>query len=217
MRRMVVTSSVLALLASLVVPVYAQDTKSARGTITAIVGDTVTVKAGTQELKLMVDAKTTVVTEGGGTATRAATAKGAAGPKLTELLKVGENVEVSYREAGGVLHATNVRRVSSAGAGGGGTSDQKAAEKSETANGNVTDVTQTALTITGSGSGGTKFTQTYTIDANTKVVGEGVGTAASKGKVTITDLVRKGDPVTVTYTASGSTVRATEVRVRRPQ
>ena len=91
MRRMVVTSSVLALLASLVVPVYAQDTKSARGTVTAIAGDTVTVKAGTQELKLMVDAKTTVVTEGGGTATRAATAKGAAGPKLAELLKVGES------------------------------------------------------------------------------------------------------------------------------
>ena len=71
MRRMVVTSSVLALLASLVVPVYAQDTKSARGTVTAIAGDTVTVKAGMQELKLMVDAKTTVVTEGGGTAPRA--------------------------------------------------------------------------------------------------------------------------------------------------
>jgi Domain of unknown function (DUF5666) len=217
MRRMVVTSSVLALLASLVVPVYAQDTKSARGTVTAIAGDTVTVKAGMQELKLMVDAKTTVVTEGGGTATRAATAKGAAGPKLTELLKVGENVEVSYREAGGVLHATNVRRVSSPGSGGGGTSDQKAAEKSETASGNVTDVSQTSLTIAGSGSGGTKFTQTYTIDANTKVVGEGVGTAASKGKVTITDLVRKNDPVTVTYTASGGTLHATEVRVRRPQ
>jgi hypothetical protein len=213
---MIVSASVLAFLATFVGPAGAQESKSARGTVTAIAGDSVTVKAGTQELKFTVDAKTTVVVEGGGTADRAAAAKGT-GPKLAELLKVGEAVEVSYRESAGVLLATSVRRVSSAGASGGGTSDQKAAEKSETASGNVTDVTQTSLTIAGSGSGGTKFTQTYTIDANTKVVGEGVGTAASKGKVTITDLVKKGDPVTVTYTASGSTVRATEVRVRRPQ
>ncbi len=216
MRRMVVTSSVLALLASLVVPVYAQDSKSARGTVTAIVGDTVTVKAGTQELKLMVDAKTTVVTEGGGTATRAATAKGAAGPKLTELLKVGENVEVSYREAGGVLHATNVRRVSSPGSGGGSTSDQRSATKTETANGTVTAVSNTSLTISGSQSGGVTFTQTYTIDTNTRVIGEGAGTAASKGKVTVTDLVKKGDRVSVTFETAGATVRASEVRVRTP-
>jgi hypothetical protein len=192
---MIVSASVLAFLATFVGLAGAQESKSARGTVTAIAGDSVTVKAGTQELKFTVDAKTTVVVEGGGTADRAAAAKGT-GPKLAELLKVGEAVEVSYRESAGVLLATNVRRVSSAGASGGGASDQ---------------------TIAGSGSGGTKFTQTYTIDANTKVVGEGVGTAASKGKVTITDLVKKGDPVTVTYTASGSTVRATEVRVRRPQ
>jgi hypothetical protein len=105
--------------------------------------------------------------------------------------------------------------VPSAGAGGGGTSDQRAATKSETATGNVTEVSQTSLTIAGSSSGGAKFTQTYTIDANTKVIGEGVGTAASKGKVTIADLVKKGDRVTVTYQASGTTVRATEVRIVR--
>jgi hypothetical protein len=212
---MLVTGSVLAFLASFVGPAHAQESKSARGTVSAIAGDTLTVKAGTQELKFTVDQKTTVVVEGGGTAERAATAKGTAGPKLAELLKVGDAVEVSYRETAGTLNATNVRRVPSAGAGGGGTSDQRAATKSETATGNVTEVSQTSLTIAGSSSGGAKFTQTYTIDANTKVIGEGVGTAASKGKVTIADLVKKGDRVTVTYQASGTTVRATEVRIVR--
>jgi hypothetical protein len=215
MRRMLVTGSVLAFLVSFVGPAHAQETKSARGTVTALAGDTLTVKAGTQELKIMVDQKTTVVVEGGGTAERAAAAKGTTGPKLAELLKVGDAVEVSYRETGGMLHATNVRRVPSAGAGGGGTSEQRAAEKSETATGNVTEVSQTSLTIAGSSSGGAKFTQTYTIDANTRVIGEGVGTAASKGKVTIADLVKKGDRVSVTFQAAGTTVRATEVRIIR--
>ena len=138
MRRMFVIASVLVFLATLVGPADAQESKSARGSVSAISGDTVTVKAGTQELKFMVDQKTTVVVEGGGTANRAAATKGT-GPKLAELIKVGDNVEVSYREAGGMLHATNVRRVSSAGAGGGGTSDQRAAAKEEIANGTVTD------------------------------------------------------------------------------
>ena len=183
--------------------------------MTAIAGDTVTVKAGTQELKFMVDATTTGVAEGGGTASRAAEAKGAAGPKLAEVLKVGENVEVSYREASGMLHATNVQTGRLGRRGGGGTSEAKAAVKTETATGTVTAVSGTSLTITGTAASGGSFTQTYTVDANTKVVGEGAGTAASKGKVTILDLVTKGNRVTVSYHASGATLVATEVRVTR--
>jgi hypothetical protein len=214
MRQMVVANSLLVLLTWLVVPMQAQDSKSARGTVTALAADTVTVKAGAQELKFVVDATTTVVTEGGGTATRAAEAKGGAGPRLAELVKVGDAVEVNYREAGGVLRASSVRRVSSPGAGGGSTSDARAATRSESADGTVTAISPTSMTITGSASGGATFTQSYTIDSNTRVVGEGAGTAASKGKVTITDLVSKGNRVTVTYQPSGNTLRATEVRVR---
>jgi Domain of unknown function (DUF5666) len=214
MRRMVVTSAIL-VFAWLVVPTLAQSSKSARGTVTAMAGDTVTIKAGTQELKFTVDATTRVIGEGAGTASRAAEAKGAAGPKLAEVLKVGDNVEVSYREASGMLQATTVQRVSSAGSGGGGTSDAKAAVKTETATGAVTAVSGTSLTITGTTSGGGSFTQSYNIDSNTKVIGEGAGTAASKGKVTILDLVEKGNRVTVTYQVSGATLLATEVRVTR--
>ena len=214
MRRMVVTSAIL-VFAWLVVPTLAQSSKSARGTVTAMAGDTVTVKAGTQELKFTVDATTRVIGEGAGTAARAAEAKGAAGPKLAEVLKVGDNVEVSYRETTGMLLATTVQRVATAGAGGGGTSDAKAAVKTETASGEVTAVTGTSLTITGTAPAGGTFTQSYTVDGNTRVVGEGAGTAASKGKVTILDLVAKGNRVTVTYQASGATLVASEVRVTR--
>jgi len=215
MRRMLVVNSVLVLLVWLLVPIHAQSSKSARGTVTAMAGDTVTVKAGAQDLTFTVDASTRVIAEGGGTASREAAAKGAAGPKLAEVLKVGDAVEVNYRETGGMLQATTVQRISSPGPGGGSTSEARAAEKSETANGTVSAVSGTSLTITGTVAAGGTFTQTYTIDADTKVVGEGAGTAASKGKVTITDLVSKGNRVTVTYQASGTTLRATEVRVRQ--
>jgi hypothetical protein len=211
MRRMFLSGSLLAAALMLAVPASAQDTKTARGTVTAMTGDSITVKAGTQDVKVTVDAKTEVIAEGGGTASRAAAAKGTAGPKLAELVKVGDNVEVSYRETGGMMHATSVRRVSSPGPGGGGVSEKK---KTATSSGVVTAVSGTSLTISGSSGGGGKFTQSFTIDSNTHVVAEGAGTASAKGKVTITDLVSKGDNVTVTYQEIGTSLHATEVRKR---
>lgn len=210
MRRLIVSVSIIAALSGAALSALSQETKSARGTVSAVSGDVITVKAGTQELKFTVDAKTEVIASGAGTAARAAEAKGTSGPKLGELIKTGDAVEVSYRESGGTLHATTLRRVRSAGEGGGGTSDTRA----ETANGTVTAVSASSLTISGTSAGGATFTQTFTIDSNTKVIGEGAGTASAKGKVTITDLVSKGAHVTVTYQPSGTTLRATEVRYR---
>jgi hypothetical protein len=204
----------LSLIASFTLPAAAQDTKSARGTVTAMTADMVTVKAGAQELKFTVDAKTTVVASGGGTATRKATAAGAAGPKLSELIHVGDAVEVSYHDMGGTLHAAEVRKVASAGGGGGSTSDQRAAAKEETSNGTVDSVTATSISISGSQSGGT-FKQSFTIDASTKVVAQGAGTkaAAAGGKVSVTDLVKAGDRVAVTYHKMGDMLHAAEIRV----
>jgi hypothetical protein len=93
-------------------------------------------------------------------------------------------------------------------------------EKPETASGTVDTVTASSLTISGSASGGAKFTQTFTIDSETRVVGEGLGTAAAaakaKGaKLTITDTVGVGDQVTVTYHKKGDTLQAANVRVTR--
>jgi Domain of unknown function (DUF5666) len=214
MRRMVVAGSLLGLLMwCMPQQVNAQDTKSARGTVTAMAGDSLSVKAGTQELKFMIDGSTVVTAEGGSTASRAAAAQGKGGPKLADLIKVGDAVEVAYHEKG--MHATSVRKVPSAGSGGGTTSDARAAEKTESASGTVEVVSGTSLTITGSGGGGSTFKQTYTIDASTRVVGSGVGTAAAAkgGKVSFTDHVGKGDRVTVQYHATGNTLHASEVRI----
>jgi hypothetical protein len=136
MRRTVLALSLatLSLVAWLSPPVEAQETKSARGSVTAVSGDTITVKAGTNEMKFMVDAKTNVIATGGGTATRKAAATGAGGPKLAELVKVGDAVEISYHEMGGMLHAASVRKVTSPGSGGGSTSDERAANAAERAN-----------------------------------------------------------------------------------
>ena len=217
MRRTILGRSlaVVTLVGWLVAPALAQETKSARGSVTAITGNSLTVKAGASEMKFTIDGKTVLTAEGAGTADRKAETAGKPGPKLSDFIKVGDAVEVSYHETGGTLHAANVRRVSSAGAGGGGTTSTTPASRTETANGTVESLSGTTLTITGSASGGT-FKQSYTIDGKTKVVAVGAGTAASAagGKVSISDHVGVGDQVTVTYTSTGTVLHADEVRVR---
>jgi hypothetical protein len=200
----------LSLVAWLSPSVVAQETKSARGTVTVMTANMVTVKAGDRELKFSIDAKTSVIASGGSTATRKATQAGEAGPKLADLVKVGDAVEVSYHEMSGTLHAASIRKVSSAGSGGGTTSDERA----ERATGTVESVSGNTLEISGSASGGT-FKQSFTIDGETKVVALGAGTAAAAkgGKVAITDYVGKGDHVNVTYHKMGNMLHAAEVRV----
>ncbi len=216
MRRTVLTVpfAVLSAIALLAGQAFAQDTKSARGTVTAMSADTITVKAGERDLKLSVDAKTEVIAEGGSTATRKAEAAGKSGPKLAELLKVGDAVEVNYHEMGATLHAARIRRVLSAGSGGGTTSDAK--PQTQTANGRVEEVSMSSLTISGSSGRDASFRQTFTIDSSTRVVGEGAGTAAAAkgGKLVVTDYLAKGDQVTVTYHTTGATLHAAEIRVR---
>jgi len=213
MTRTVSTLFAVALVSSLSTPLLAQDTKSARGLVTAMTANAVTVKAGTQEMTFTVDAKTMVTAEGGSTAARQAAEAGKPGAQLAELIKVGNAVEVSYQEIKGAMHAVRIRRVSTPGAGGGSTSDQAPAM----ANGTVDAISATSLTITGSASGGATFKQTFTIDRDTKVVAQGASTAdaASGGKLQITDVVGSGDTVTVTYHKAGSTLHAAEVRVRQ--
>jgi hypothetical protein len=212
MRRTVLAFSLVALslVAWLSPSVVAQETKSARGTVTVMTANMVTVKAGDRELKFSIDAKTSVIASGGSTATRKATQAGEAGPKLADLVKVGDAVEVSYHEMSGTLHAASIRKVSSAGSGGGTTSDERA----ERATGTVESVSGNTLEISGSASGGT-FKQSFTIDGETKVVALGAGTAAAAkgGKVAITDYVGKGDHVNVTYHKMGNMLHAAEVRV----
>jgi hypothetical protein len=191
----------------------AQEEKMARGTVTAVAADSVTVKVRDQDMKFAVDAKTTVEATGAGTQARRAAAEGRPGPKVTELIQAGQAVEVSYSQSGSTMHATRIRRVTSAGAGGGSISERKPAP--ETSNGTVSSVAANSITISGSSSGGATFTQTFTVDANTKVVGVGAGTAtaARGGRIVITELVATGDKVSVSYSKSGSSLHADDVRV----
>jgi Domain of unknown function (DUF5666) len=184
----------------------AQDTKTARGTVTAMAADSVTVKVGTTDMKFNVDEKTSVEAPGAGGKARQAVTAGKAGAKLADVLKVGEAVEVSYHDMGGTRHAAMIRRVSTVG---------DAGVPAKTSRGRVTAVSATSLTISGSANGGATFTQTFTIDPKTNVTGRGAGTAAAAkgGKTAATDLIGVGDMASVTYREEGTTLHASSVRV----
>jgi hypothetical protein len=212
MRRTVLALSTTCWLVVLIASSAAAQDKTVRGTVTSMAADKLTIKTATGEMTFAVDAKTSVIVSGGGTATRAAEGAGKAGPQLSALLKAQDAVDVTYSEAGGAMRATSIRRVASA-SGGPGTSAPAA--PTESSEGTVETVTANSLSISGSRAGGT-FKQQFTIDGSTKVVGVGAGTvdAAKGGKMAITDYVAKGDRVTVTFDKKGDTLHAVEVRVR---
>jgi hypothetical protein len=188
----------------------AQDTKTARGTVTAIGGDSITVKAAERELKFTVDPKTQLIASGAGTAERKADAAGKPGPRIADFVKTGDAVEVTYRETGSTLHASNIRKVNSAGGG------SVSGDRADTAEGKVDSISGSTLAISGSAGSGGSFKQSFTVDATTKVIAMGAGTAAAAkgGKLVLTDFVGIGDQVTVTYRKAGSGLHAEEVRVR---
>ena len=193
-------------------PANAQETKSARGTVTALGPSSITVKAGDSNLTFGVDPKTVLTASGAGTADRAAEAAGKPGPRLSDFVKVGDNVSVSYTEAAGAMRASRIQKLSSGGTGGSGSSAESA---STTQNGTVTAIDGSTLTISGTGGGGSTFTQSYTVNRETKVIAVGAGTAAAAGGggVAITSVVGVGDQVQVTYRPAGSTLQAEQVRV----
>jgi hypothetical protein len=125
-----------------------------------------------------------------------------AGAKMSDIIKVGQAVLVSYHDMGGTLHAASIRAVSSPGP-----------KPATSSTGTVQSVSATSMTITGSSGSGAKFTQSFAIDGNTKVVGKGAGTATKGGKVTITDLVGSGDHVSVSFHDMGGSLQASTVTV----
>jgi hypothetical protein len=191
---------------------FAQAAKTARGTVSAMAGDSLTIKAADHPMTFAVDGKTTVQAYGAGTKDRAAQAAGNPGPKLGDVIKVGQAVEVTYHDVGGKMQASMIRAVSSAG---GGSAAGGGAAAAKMSSGTVESVSATSMTITGSSGAGAKFTQTFNIDGETKVIGKGAGTAAAAagGRVVATDLVAKGDRVSVSYHPTGSTLHAAEIRV----
>jgi hypothetical protein len=212
MRRMVLALAVTTLVVAgwPTTQALAQDSSKTRGTISALGGDSITVKVRDQEMKFGVDTKTVVEARGAGTKGRQAEAAGKAGPKLGEVVKTGDAVEVTYVDAaGGALRATHIRAISSVG----NTGDAKPSEM--ISNGTVKAVTANGISISGSSGGGATFTQAFVIDPTTKVVAKGAGTAgsASGGKITLTQAVAVGDRVSVSYHEVAGAPHASEVRV----
>lgn len=81
-------------------------TKTLAGKVTAVSADSVTVTGKEGELKLVVDAKTTVV--GRGLGTKAKEMKGEQKPtQVTEFVKVGDEVSAKYDDV--TKHAQEIR------------------------------------------------------------------------------------------------------------
>jgi hypothetical protein len=181
----------------------AQDTKTVTGTITAIGASSITVKAADKEMTFNVDEKTDVIARGGSTATRKAQAAGKPGAGLSDLLKVSENVEVKYHEAG--MHAASIRVVTSA--------PGPEGPRSQTAKGVVSAVSGTSLTVKGA-----TEEWTFVIDDKTDLVGTGLGTKQRElekqgKKGTFVDFIGKGDEVVVTYRDMAGAKHASGVRL----
>src|SRR5438552_1776850 len=89
-------------------PVAAQ-AKTARGTVTAVSDSSLTVKVGAEDKTFAVDSSTVLEAKGAGARSRAKGQAGAPGLHLTDIVKSGGAVVVSYTEAKGANHATRVR------------------------------------------------------------------------------------------------------------
>ena len=87
-------------------PAYAA---SAKGTVSKVAADSVTVNVADKNMTFSIDAKTEVVAKGGSTADKAAKKDGAKGPKFTDVVKMGDEVEVTYKDVSGKNVASMVR------------------------------------------------------------------------------------------------------------
>ena len=204
MRRFIfsIGSAVLLLAGPLVA--QAQPTKTVSGTITEIAAGAMTVNANGKDMKFAIDAKTEVVTPGGGTKSRAAEAAGK-GLGVMDVLKVGQAVEVRYHEEG--MHAASIRTIAAV--------PGPSGPKALTASGVVASISGNSMTVKGESG-----ESTFTIDEKTTVVGTGVGTAGAKAKSEgkkpgFAELVHDGDTVSVTYHDVDGAKRASVVRITK--
>ena len=85
--------------------------KTARGTVVALSADSMTIKVLDKELTFVVDGKTKLVAAGTSAQTRPAGTSALGATKLTETVKAGESVEVTYTDTNGTHLATRVRAV----------------------------------------------------------------------------------------------------------
>ena len=207
MRRMLAIAAVAVAIALPGTQAAARDTKTVKGRVSATATDALTVQVGADQMTFSVDTTTLVTARGGSIAMQQARANGKTGVPYTELVRVGQSVEVDYHQVG--MHAATIRVVPAR------SNAAAAAPGVLNAAGIVTGVSDTMLTIEGhSGE------LTYAVDGRTKIAGPGLGTQAramnSAGERTVfSQFVHKGDNVQVRYEEASGTKHASEVRVTR--
>jgi hypothetical protein len=209
MRRALATFSAALMTVALVAAPAAAQEKTAKGKITALDGASITVDAKGQPMTFVVDAATTtVIATGAGTVAREAAKTTGDKPKLTDVLKMGDNVEIAYTEAGGKMTAKTIRKIAAV------PDAAAAAAAPKRLEGVVSEVSGSSISVKPA----TGDAMTFMVDAKVRVTGAGLGTMsrekqATGAAVTLTDAVAAGDTVEVTYSASGDMKHATAVRV----
>jgi len=186
----------------------AQQSKVAKGTITAIAGNSVTVEVAGTPMTFSADKKTHIETRGAGTKAKEAKASGQPGPTMSDVLRVGQAVSVTYEDMDGKAHASLIRGIASVGSSANPDSGMRST-------GTVKTIAGDSITIEGSVGGGGSFTQTFVVSPTTKVIGKGVGTAAAStgGRAPFTTLIATGDKVSVSYRKAGNALEASDVRL----
>jgi hypothetical protein len=177
--------------------------REARGTITAVTENTLSMKAGAQEMTFVVDSQTRLEVRASARDVQRAQ-PGQPSPRVNSFFEPGQAVLVRYREEKGRNHALDISRVGSAGAGGGSISER-------ISDGKVKTVTASQLTIDDNGR---ELTFAITGDTNVLARGATKATKAAGGSTPITTFVHTGDTVSISWHEAGGKMMASEVRVR---
>jgi hypothetical protein len=179
--------------------------KEIRGSAVAVSDSSLTVKTGEQTLSFVISRDTLVEAKGASTRTRRAEGAGTSpGIKVTDYVKPGDPVLVSYRAADGRNLALTVRPISAVGTTG-------AAESSKNIQAKVKSISGNTLVLDRDGRD-----VRFTLDRDTDVFAIGATRATRKagGSVPITDLVHAGDLVWVEYREAAGSMKAVEIQVR---
>jgi hypothetical protein len=183
--------------------------EAVKGTVKAVGADSITVDSMGATKVFKLDAATSVIGKGGSTATRAAQVAGQAGPKISDVLKVGDAVEVHYKEVGGAMHATEIRTGVSLP----GPEMPKVASAKATASGKITGIAADSFTVMAGGQ-----SHTFKVDGKTLIQGKGAGTKSREldvmGKAPVlSEFLKVGDEVSVDYHDASGAKMASEVRI----
>ena len=180
--------------------------KEIRGSAVAVSDSFLSVKAGEQTLSFVINRDTLVEAKGAGTRTRRAESAGnSPAIKVTDYVKPGDPVLVSYRAADGKNLALAVRPISAVGTTGAAAGSTKNIQaKVKSISGNALILDQNGRDVR------------FTLDRETDVLAIGATRATKKagGSVPITDLVHAGDIVWVEYLEAAGSMKAVEIQVR---